>query len=152
LDLEAEERLQVSGRIREFLVKKVLLLEEVFSCAEKQSGLSYAENPLDYDNLLEQREMCILNIKKVDVILNGFLVSSELTDTYKEEIELLTNKVKETLERILVLDQENKASMASQLSDVKCKFEKLKQGRKGTKGYSEIDNITIGGAYTDNKR
>jgi hypothetical protein len=151
LGLEAEEKLQISQRIRELLIKKVTLLKEILSCAEKQSGLSYADNSLDYDDLLEQREICISNIKKVDIVLNGYMEKADLSNIYKEEIELLDGRIKEFLKQILVLDQENKMILAHQLKEVKLKFDNLAQGRKGAKGYSEIDKINIGGAFTDNK-
>lgn len=151
MSFDEKGNLAIEERIRELLSKKIILLEEILSCSHELSLLTYGENSDDYESLLEKREICIFDIKKVDVIINECMKALPSNGYSTREIDLLNNQIKETLKRILVLDEKNKRSMTGQFHEVKGKLEMIKRGRKGTQSYSEIDSISIGGAYTDNK-
>lgn len=145
-------------RVNELLQKKIQLVETLLLYAKQQSGLSYIDNPVKYDNIIISRTQIIEDLKKVDAILQRILAITRTGAINKagDALDQSVNEVKEQVsvlaKQIIALDEKSKTSMTTELQMIKNQLQALQRGKKGLKGYSAGTRLSPAGAFTDSKR
>lgn len=144
-----------SEQLLDLLSRKLNLLEEILACSKEQSEVTYQENPLKYDNLIESRAKCLEELKKLEVVLKRSLfqlnISSVNEGYFQGKLTALNTNITMALKKILELDKENHVRILKEQSDLKNKMQNVRQGRKGIAGYTG-NNLSGAGIFTDNKR
>ncbi len=141
------------AKIYELLQKKIQLMEKLLAYASQQAGLSYTDNPVNYENIVESRAIAIEEIKKLDIVLQQKLDAlGELGDDVKTHINGANTRVSDLAHEIITLDKKSKILISSEMKQVDNKLQVLQKGKKGIIGYDMNVNFSPSGAYTDSKR
>jgi chromosome segregation ATPase len=142
-----------AGKIQELLQKKIKLVDDLLSYAKQQAELSYIDNPVYYDNIVESRRNLIEEIKKLDIVLQRSLGAlPESKGGVEARINEANHQIASLAKQIVALDERSKALMACESRTVKNKLEALQKGKKGIKGYDGGTQYNPAGAFTDSRR
>ncbi|MCL6591280.1 MAG: hypothetical protein K6U80_15165 [Firmicutes bacterium] len=144
---------EIDPTIKELLQKKVCLFEMLLDCAKQQSGLSYPDNPAQYDNIIETRAGIIEDLKKLDIILDRNLeVKAIDKGGLDAQMETINKQIANIVGQIIIEDRKSHASITQEFQNVKEKLQVIRRGKKGTAAYSAYTGLSPGGVYTDSKR
>jgi hypothetical protein len=139
--------------IRGLLENKAHFLKEMLACSKILAELPYENHEGEYDSLLETRERCIEALNSIETALQVELQSCDGTVTLDDETVLtLVAQIKMLIQEILVWDEQNKATISTELKNLKMRINALNCGRKGVSGYQAGQRVNVAGVYMDSRK
>ncbi len=140
-----------SDPIKELLLRKKSLYEQLLVLFQQQTEISFTENPLEYHSIMESKSLCIEEITKNEIILKR-TIYDDSTGEYQELYNMNNTGLREILEEIQRFNEISQKTLQQEQQAVQKRITAIQIGKKGTAGYNSLQKVSVSGAFTDKRR
>lgn len=143
----------------EILKKKLEILNDMLVLTEAadffDDNITTEQHTENYHALYKKRAPLLKQAKQLDVLINSTeykeLIAELKDERFAKDCALLNAKIKDTVGKLLGLDEKNKNAAEGFMSIVKNNIRDIKRGRNVSTLY-QTDVVAQGGIYFDTKK
>lgn len=140
--------------IDELISRKLHLARELLDSSEELLKTSYSTERTSYEHFLGKRAQCIEDLTQADILLKNQLNQIEPKDRpgLEERLANSDEQCRMILNRVLQIDQQNKAGLMAEMAETKQKLALLRKGQQGRNAYANFGRVNSSGAFMDSRK